>query len=373
MAEEASMRVLMDASCLGRGKTGNESYVRGLLSGWEQVGTEFPELELRPAVDAGARLEGGWQPVVLKPGGFGRRNFWNLPRALEESGAALFHAMYWSAPWVKVPMVVTVHDVSFVRHPEWFRPGEAFFYRTCIAEVVRRARMVLTVSEFSKREICEVWGVSAEKVMVTYNGAGLGLETAGRELSPRSEGRPFLLSVGGWHPRKNLVTLIRAFERICERGHDLELHLVGPKTWLSGATERAWVGSRWRERIKDLGYLSGVELDQEYRQALGLVYPSRYEGFGLPILEAFARDCPVCCSDIPAFREVAGEAAEYFDPEDAGHMAEQVLKMAESSDRVGALSGERRRRLGLFRWEECARKTAVVYRKALGLGRDNRD
>ena len=160
---EKTIRVALDATAIGRGKTGNETYLRGLLEGWEKVKPEG--IELRPILSEpsvapnplrGGAMEGGHaQSKQIVKSGFFKRHLCDLPKAREELKADLYHGVYWMRPWEKGPYVLTVHDISFAVHPEWFRPAEAMFYTKMVRRAAERARKVITVSEFCRQELME--------------------------------------------------------------------------------------------------------------------------------------------------------------------------------------------------------------------------
>ena len=229
---EKPIRVALDATAIGRGKTGNETYLRGLLEGWERVkpeGIELWPILSEPSFASNlARSEGASKRVnaqskQIASSGFFKRHLWDLPQARAKLKADLYHGVYWMRPWEKGPYVLTVHDISFAVHPEWFRAGEAKFYTTMIRRAAERARKVITVSEFCRREIMERWDLPADQVEATY-------EAARKVFQPgkkKAEGPPTLLFVSAIHPRKNLGRLIRVWERLKEgRFPDIRLRVV---------------------------------------------------------------------------------------------------------------------------------------------------
>ena len=203
-----SIKVALDATAIGRGKTGNETYLRGLLEGWSEVRPEG--VELLPVFSAHGGIDWPRRSVTLPKGraGFFRRHLVDLPRACRELQADLFHGVYWMRPWERGPYVLTVHDISFEVHPEWFRPGEARFYRTLVRRAAERARKVITVSEFCRNEILERWGLAADRVETTHEAAREIFRPGKRKKAPV----PSLLFVSAIHPRKNLGRLLRVWE-----------------------------------------------------------------------------------------------------------------------------------------------------------------
>ncbi len=165
MSGERTIRVALDATAIGRGKTGNETYLRGLLEGWKKVKPEG--IELCPIFSEEGKDEAkGWEDAKILPKcGFLRRHTVELPKARSELKADLFHGVYWMRPWEREPFVLTLHDISFAVHPDWFRVGEAAFYTRMVRAAAKRAQKVITVSEFCRAEMMErwlwCWGVQA--------------------------------------------------------------------------------------------------------------------------------------------------------------------------------------------------------------------
>ena len=365
---EKTIRVALDATAIGRGKTGNETYLRGLLEGWDQVRPE--EIELTPIVSEPSfakasedKSKGGdLASKEILSTGFFRRHLVELPRARAELKADLYHGVYWMRPWEKGSYVLTVHDISFAVHPEWFRPGEAMFYTRMVRRAAERARKVITVSEFCRAEIMERWDLPADQVEATYEAARKVYRPAKKKVS----GPPTLLFVSAIHPRKNLGRLIRVWERLrAGRFPDLRLRVVGPAGWLAGGD----LGGLKRAVAKGGAVWEGAKTEEELRQAYCestmLVYPSLYEGFGLPPLEAMACGCPVACAKAGSLPEVCGGAAEYFDPRSEEEMMSAVGLVLGSEERREGLRKAGIARAAEFSWERMAEETGEIYRRVV--------
>ena len=368
---EKTIRVALDATAIGRGKTGNETYLRGLLEGWSEAKPEG--VELTPIVSGssfapnlagsgGASKDLHAQSKQIAKSGFFKRHLCDLPQARAELKANLYHGVYWMRPWEKGPYVLTVHDISFAVHPEWFRPGEAMFYTKMVRRAAERARKVITVSEFCRAEMMERWDLPADQVEATYEAARKVYRPAKKKVS----GPPTLLFVSAIHPRKNLGRLIRVWERLrAGRFPDLRLRVVGPAGWLAGGD----LGELKRAVAKGGAVWEGAKTEEELRQAYCestmLVYPSLYEGFGLPPLEAMACGCPVVCAKAGSLPEVCGGAAEYFDPESEEEMMSVVGTVLGSEARQKELSRAGFVRAEEFSWARMAEETAGIYTRAL--------
>jgi len=287
-----------------------------------------------------------------------------LPRAREELKADLYHGVYWMRPWERGPYVLTVHDISFAVHPEWFRPGEAMFYTKMVRRAAERARKVITVSEFCRQELMERWDLPVDQVEATYEAA----RKVYRPAKKKASGAPTLLFVSAIHPRKNLGRLIRVWERLrAGRFPDLRLRVVGPAGWLAGGD----LGELKRAVAKGGAVWEGAKTEEELRQAYCestmLVYPSLYEGFGLPPLEAMACGCPVVCARSGSLPEVCGGAAEYFDPRSEEEMMSVVGLVLGSEEMREGLRKAGIARAAEFSWGKMAEETGEIYRRvALG-------
>lgn len=266
----------------------------------------------------------------------------SLPRLLRGLGAALSHTQYALPLHAPCPGVVTVHDVSFAREPELMGLKDRLVFRAMVPRAVRRAVRVLTVSERTKRDLVELYDVAGDKIVVTP----LGVDPAFR---PGVEGRgTYLLFVGAIQQRKDPLAAASAAS-----ANGLRLVVVGPEKDAGLANELRLAGADLR------GYVPKEELAQLYRGAAALVLPSRYEGFGLPVVEAMASGTPVVAAPDEALREVAGDAALFAEPSELGGAVRAAL---DDRERLVAAGLERAR---LFTWEATARRTLDVYRELL--------
>jgi glycosyltransferase involved in cell wall biosynthesis len=356
------IRVALDATAIGRGKTGNETYLKGLLEGWK--GAKPEGVEMCPIFSAPDRVNWPRRSGALPSAeaGFFKRHLVGLPRARRELKADLYHGVYWMRPWEKKPYVLTVHDISFAVHPEWFRPGEALFYTTLIRSAARKARKVITVSEFCRTEIAQKWDIPADRIETTYE-AARSLFKPGKK---KRSGPPSILFVSAIHPRKNLGRLIRVWERLKQdRFPDLRLKVVGPAGWSAGADLGALKAAVAKGGAEWLGSQTDEQLKEAYQTATMLVYPSLYEGFGLPPLEAMACGCPVVCAKTASLPEVCGEAAEYFDPTSEEEISAKISYLLGSEERREELSRAGISKAAEYSWGRMAEETAAVYRRAV--------
>jgi glycosyltransferase involved in cell wall biosynthesis len=266
--------------------------------------------------------------------------------------------------------VVTVHDLAFERYPELFPRSWRWLYRSGLRALVKRADAILTPSRATADDVIARTSADADRVHVVPLAASLpSMPSSGGSPAQAADRlgivEPYVLFVGTLEPRKNLVRLVRAYRKAVGAALPHALVLAGPVGWKSEALE-AELALGGPGRVVRTGPLDGPDLDALYRRAAAFVYPSLFEGFGLPVLEAIGRGAPTIASDIPPIREVAGDAALLVEPrseEDLASAMERVL----TDD---ALAADLRRkgpiRASGFSWNATAEGTLAVYRKVLG-------
>ncbi|HEY3701412.1 MAG TPA: glycosyltransferase family 1 protein [Acidimicrobiales bacterium] len=352
MTVAAAPEVVVDADVLGRRRTGDESHVQNLLR-------ELAGLDHGMRLVAVARREdvvpAGVEPFVLSARSRVERLGWSLPRALNALRPRLTHFQYVIPPLYRGRAVVMVHDLSFERMPQLMGYQDRLALRTLVPVSVRRADRVLTVSEWSRADIVDCYGLEPERVVVT----GGGLDPAFTRTGDRPDRPPYLLFVGALQPRKGPIVALDALARLSE---DLQLVMVGPVKRGFGEVRAAMDRLRLGSRVELAGYVSKKDLAALYRGAACMIFPSHYEGFGLPVLEAMASGTPVVATTAGAIPEVAGDAAVLVPPGDADALAAGVQVAIADRDRLVAAGLDRARR---FRWASVAERTLDVYRELL--------
>ena len=335
--------VVVDADVLGRHRTGDETYVLNLLRGLAplapEAGLRIAALTRHPEL-----VPDGIEPVELRTRVQELRMAFAVPRRLRRLDAALGHFQYALPLFSPCPNVVTIHDLSFEREPALMRRKDRLVFKTVVPRAARKAAKVLTVSERTRRDLREVYDVPDEKIVVTPN----GVDPAFTPSTGLAQG-DYVLVVGAVQQRKNPLAALAAAEAA-----GLPLVVAGPRKDEALARELEQRGARV------VGYVEQDELARLYRGAACLVQPSRYEGFGLPVLEAMASGTPVVAVPEPALQEVAGDAAVWADERG---LADGIRKAVGERDRLVAAGLERARR---FSWSETARLTLEVYLKVLG-------
>jgi glycosyltransferase involved in cell wall biosynthesis len=341
--------VVVDADVLGRQRTGDESYVRNLLR-------TLPG----PAAAAGLRLVAVTRHPELVPEGIELvslparvqelRMAWALPRALGRLRADLVHTQYALPLRCPCPTVVTIHDLSFEdEDAELMGRRDRWIFRRVVPRAARGAARVLTVSERTKRDIVDRYGVPPERVVVTPNGVDPAFGPGRDEPRNTVSQAPYALTVGAIQPRKNQLAALSA-----AREAGLELVVVGPVKDERVAAELRAGGARLE------GYVPVERLAELYRGAACLVQSSRFEGFGLPVVEAMASGTPVVVVPDPALVEVAGDAAVVVDE---ARLADGIRQAVAESERLRAAGLAR---ASTFSWERTADATVRVYLEALG-------
>jgi len=270
------------------------------------------------------------------------------------------------------PQVVTVFDLSIKRFPETHPAGRVRFFNKYFDQRLPRANHIIAISEFTKRELIEVMGVEPGKITVTPLAPppGFARPSAG-ELAAfrRAQGfdQPFLLYLGNLEPRKNLVMLVRAYASFVARSGPAvpPLVLAGEQTWLSGPLVEEIDRLGLRSRVVLPGYVPEMELPCWYASALAFLYPSKYEGFGLPVIEAMAVGTPVLAADAASLPEVAGDAAILLPPDDEDAWADAMAALVDSASSRDVLSRKGMARAAQFSWDRCAELTHAVYERVV--------
>ncbi|HWW76981.1 MAG TPA: glycosyltransferase family 1 protein, partial [Pyrinomonadaceae bacterium] len=311
----------------------------------------------------------------VRVGAVGRR-WWSagLPRYAPRRGYGLYHGTNYEVPlWGGTTRVLTVHDLSLFTHPETHEQRRVWRARRRLPLMTRAAAAVVTPTEAVRRELCEWLRVAPSKVFAVHEAARDcfkpmdGEEAAGVLRGLDIGGGEFLLAVGTIEPRKNLATLVRAFEEVLRErpASNLRLVIAGGRGWLSGPLFESIERSTARGRVVLAGYVSDEQLRALYTACALFVYPSLYEGFGLPPLEAMSCGAPVVAGDVPAVAEVTGGAARLFDPRDANQLARLLLELLADDAARRALSAAGLSRAAQFSWANTARATLDVYAEAL--------
>ena len=359
------MPVLIDAHHLGHGQTGNETWARG-------VTTELAERpsQAHVAVTAAGRcwLDPSWtadRVHEVSPSS-SRRLAYDLPRLTRRLRPEALLVQYTLPPFAsrRVPGVVVIHDVSF-EHPEaaqWIPPRTLARYRATIRSSARRARVVLVPTEWTRADVMDTYGLAADRVMVAGNAVDADLA---RALAETPEGRPgtgSVLAVGTVLPRKNLAVLARAVAALRATHPQARLRVVGPVPAAGHEVVRE-LRRALGDALDLVGPVPVEQLAREYRSADVLAFPSRHEGFGIPLIEAMAAGLPVVSSTSTCLPEVGGDAAVFADPDDVEAWTGSLAAVLDDAALRGRLVPAGLSRAESFSWT----KTADVVEAALAL------
>ena len=313
------------------------------------------------------------------------RIFWEQiiqPAVLHWANVDLLHALAFVAPLAApCPFVVTVYDLSFLRYPEAFRPFNRWYLSRFTARSVRRAKAVITISESTRQDVISFLGAAPERVHTIYCGVDDNFQPVPETETAAFKRRhnlpdTFILFLGTLEPRKNVDGLIRAYA--CWRERDPTappLVLAGGKGWYYGQIFKLVEQLNLTNALRFPGYVPQHELPLWYNAASLFVYPSHFEGFGLPVLEAMACGTPVITSTVSSLPEVTGTngAALLVDPTDIEALAEAMAQVINRPDLQVAMSEQGLRRAAQFRWEKTAGETVDVYRKVIEARRGTND
>ncbi len=377
------MRVAIDVRTVTPVRSGVGNYVLHLLRGLYRVAPEEDFFLLGQAQNL-AVIGGELAPHLFyntplshenHPLGDIWEHFW-LPRVLRQNRVEVLHG-----PATLVPLcgrssyatVVTIHDLVAFLFPETIPRKYAMYMRWLLARVVRRAQRIISVSENTKRDLVDILGVDPAKVSVVYEAAHPGFRPiADRALLAATARRyglsgPFIYHVGNIEPRKNLVRLIKAYLILRETtGHRVQLAITGQKGWLTGRLFKSLGGIDVHDDVISTGYVPHEDLPLLMNAAEAFVFPSLYEGFGLPVLEAMSCGTPVVTSDISSLPEIVGRSAVLVDPYREEAIAEGIRRVLEDTALRERLKREGIERAGLFSWERAARETLTVYHQVAG-------
>jgi glycosyltransferase involved in cell wall biosynthesis len=364
------LRIGVNASVTAGPLTGVGYYTLALLRAITKLdsGIEWVVFGLAPGLIAGSELPSS-DIIELDPASRVNRIMWEqtvLPRLASSRRLDLLHCPDFSRPVLtrRVPVVNTFHDLSFKASGSFFRKHKLLYKRTMASISLRHGLAFIADSEFTKREMARLYRVEPSKIKVIHLGVDHNPVVAA--ASNKNGALPFILFVGTLERRKNIARLVEAFAHL-KRLKGIPHSLVLAGQWGEGAREirEAITKSGLTSEISTPGYLTRAEVLTLYRDAEIVVYPSLYEGFGLPVLEAMSHGKPVACSRTTSIPEVAGDAAEYFEPTNTFDMADSLWRLVSSPTRRDVFRVRGLERVRAFTWERCAREHLDYFRTLL--------
>lgn len=343
--------IVINGRFLSQRLTGIQRFAYEICCALQQIGMELvilaPE-NIEPAYDLSAL------PVEII-GGKGS-HFWEqvtLPRYMKRHyDGCLLLSLSGLSPLCYANSILTVHDVSYLLRPRSYSWLYCLYYQIMTPLAAKRAKKILTVSEFSKSEILRYIPVKPDQIEVVYNAV------RAQERMPREKKAPYILTVASKVPRKNVKRLLEAYSTMPEPA--FELYVAGGQNAIFA--DAGWSLVVHAPGIRFLGYVSEDELTRLYRNATAYINPSLYEGFGIPLVEAMSQECPVLASDIPAFHEVCGDAALYFDPMNTTDMQDKMRRIVQDEalrtklQKAGNVQRQR------FSWTQSAQTIQKIIR-----------
>jgi len=363
------MKIAIDVHSLGTQAGGNETYFRQLLSGLVADSSNhryilfYTQSAALPAVNGDPRFT--FLPIPKNPV---QRICISLPRRLKEVKPDIFHCQYIQPPFGKAKTVVSIHDLAYEHFPEFFHPLEAIRLKKLVRWTARRAAHIFTLSEFSAADIADRYDVSRDKITVTPLTAADSFRPREKQYCREHLAQkygidfPYILYVGRIQARKNLRRLVEAYASVRKQGVSAKLVLVGKKDWKS---------EQLLAKIKELGLESAVvfpgfvsfeDLPFFYNAAEVFVFPSFFEGFGLPVVESMASGVPTITSLGSSLEEVAGDGAMLIDPQDTTAIAAAIRQVLGDRELHSQLIARGLRRSAQFKSDSLAQKVLQVYR-----------
>jgi glycosyltransferase involved in cell wall biosynthesis len=365
----ASLKIGIDIHSVGSGKGGNETYYRELVDGLKQLNGshDFFLYHVGPYKNEPLDPRGHFALRRLRPASRFLRIPVTLPWRMRREHLDVFHAQYIVPPFPSCKTVVSIFDLAHERFPEFFHPWEARRSQMLVRWSARRADHIVTVSHFSARDLVEIYGVKPEKITVTYLAASQSFRPMDRGQCQQFLARKygisdsFLLYAGRLQARKNLVRLVEAFAQLKARGMKEKLVLVGKPDWQADQVVKAVSKLGLQSEVLLFGYVPQEDLPIFFNAAELFVYPSIFEGFGLPVIESMACGVPTVTSQGSSLEEIAGDAAILIDPLSVSSIANAIEKVTQNAPLRGELSRKGLLRSAQFSYCTAAAQTLRVY------------
>lgn len=297
-----------------------------------------------------------------------------VARALKQKNLDVFHSPAYSIPLqYNKPAIVTIHDLAIYKHASWFPPGQKFSTSILVPSSVRKAAKLIAVSQATAKSIRQIFRTPEERIRVIYEGAPSVQRISAAERRAVKQAfnlsNRFILFIGTIEPRKNLVNLVKAFDAFMQENHaryrDLQLVIAGGKGWKHEPVFRAISRARWSSNIRVLGYVSAQEKQALLQEAFFFAFPSLWEGFGLPVIEAERVGLPVLTSQVSSLPEVGGDGALYVDPKSIRSIQDGITTLVRYPKKRDALGRRGKEYSKQFSWKQCAKETYAVYKEVV--------
>jgi glycosyltransferase involved in cell wall biosynthesis len=369
------LRIAIDAHSVGAKLGGNESYAVNLIEALAQIDEVNDYTLYVTTAEARDRFHRRWPnfkvrttlphtPLIRIP--------LTLSAELRKHPVDVLHVQFTAPPFCPCPVVVSIHDLSFEHLPHTFHRRSRTQLRLTVRHSAKRAAKILTLSEHTRRDVIDTYGIDPARITAIPLAAP-GHFTRVEDKRELQRVRhtygidgPYILSVGSIQPRKNLARLIKAYASLRGKYAEAELPklvLVGKYAWLYDETMRALAETGLKESVILTGYVPESDLPALYSGALCFVYPSYFEGFGLPPLEAMKCGAPVIVGNKTSLPEVVGDSGLTVDPYDVSAIAAAIERLVKDSDLRRELSVKGRSRAETFDWRETARRTLQIYQR----------
>lgn len=358
------MRIGVDVRPIGRRQTGNERVMSNLARSLARQSNHELILYFSDRDAANRWREGpvdGTKVRIVPVGNPFIRIPILLPYMAARDGVDVLLCHVNSPPWRRCGLVTIIHDVSFARHPEYFSRYERFLMSRANPASMRWSDAIVTGSEFTLTEMADLYGIPEEKVFVAHYAVDPVFSATPAD-GPPPRSRPYFLAVGNLQPRKNLLTLVRAFRKLTEESPAIaeDLVVVGQPWYQQGEVFEEASDLIAGGRVDFTGYVSDEELVSYIRGATALAYPSVYEGFGLPPLEAMAAGTPAIVADIPVMREVVADSALRVEPMSVEAWARGLRELSQDASMRSALASQGAERAATFSWDAMADRTLAA-------------
>ena len=363
------LNILIDAHSIGDNSGGNETYWKNLLEGLMKIDNYNNYIVKCNKNNNLTILNNNFRRKDFLYNNTFYRNLIEIPNIHNKFDVV--HTQYFLPLFCKTNSVVSIHDISFLHHPECFNKNELLINSILIKKAAQNSKYIITISEFSKRDIIENYKIDPQKVIVTPLGASdifkpmkteNEMETVKAITKKYNLGEKYILTVGNLQPRKNLGRLIKAFN-ILQRNDQFKqykLVIVGKKNW---ELNKLFTDANINNQIVLTGYVPDEDLPFIYNGCDAFVYPSLFEGFGLPVLEALKCGKAVLTSNTSSLPEVVGESGVLFNPLIVEDIAENIAKVLSNKQLKFKLEYEALIQAKKFSWEQTAKKTIKVYEK----------
>ena len=371
------MHIAIDAHSVGAQLAGNETYAVNLIEALAEVDKKNQYTIYVTKRSAVERFTNRWPNVAVRktlPHTPLLRIPITLSAELRKNPVDLLHVQYTAPPRCPCPVVATIHDLSFEHLPETFNRRSRAQLRLTVRRTARDAAHILTLSEFSRRDIIDTYKIDPERVSVTPAAAPSYFAPVTDETELRrirmtyGIERDYILALGSIQPRKNLVRLIKAYSSLCQGRAQGELPLLvlaGKRGWLESETLRAAETSNARKDIRFIGYVPDADLPGLYCAALCFAYPSYFEGFGLPVVEAMQCGTPVIAGNKTSLPEIVADAAVLVDPFNETKIAEALIRLISKPNERADFRARGLQRAREFNWKKTAQLTLKAYERAV--------